>query len=367
MAKDSKKSKAKSNKRKLNLKGKVTLVLGILAVVAIVAVGVVYSTYKSYYNKMNYQATVERTELGRGIQRILNGDIGTLMWSDHVYNVLLIGDDSYRDDGARSDAMILVSINQNTQQINLVSFMRDSWVHIPGHGAERLNQAYAIGGPLLLMDTIETNFHVRIDNYVQVDFYAFIDVVDALGGVEIDVTEEEVPVLNNPYITHINRLLERPREQDWLEHSGVQTLNGVQALSYARIRYMEGSDFARTERQRKVISACFDKFKDASVAELLNLLEVVLPHITTDISEDKMLGLLADTTTKYKDYEIVQYRVPYDDTWEDWIHELTGETKDVLSIDIETNSQYLIRDLYGIEFLDEDVELDNEEIIEGEE
>lgn len=367
MAKDSKKSKAKGSKRKLNLKGKITLVLGVLAVVAIIAVGVVYGTYKSYYGKMNYEATVERTELGRGMQRIMNGDIGTLMWSDHVYNVLLIGDDSYSDDGARSDAMILVSINENTQQINLVSFMRDSWVYIPGNGAERLNQAYAIGGPTLLIDTLETNFHVRIDNYVLVDFYAFIDVVDALGGVEIEVTEEEVPVLNAPYIAHLNRLLGRPLEQDWLEHGGVQTLNGVQALSYARIRYMEGSDFARTERQRKVINACFEKFKDASVTELLNLLEVVLPHITTDISEDKMLELLADTTTQYKDYEIVQYRVPYDGTWEGWVQELTGETKDVLSIDIETNSQYLIRDLYGIELQNEDTELKEEEGIEGEE
>lgn len=355
MAKDSKKSKTKSNKRKLNLKGKVTLVLGILAVIAIVAVGVVYGTYKSYYSKMNYQAAVEKTELGRGMFRILNGDIGTLMWSDHVYNVLLIGQDTrVQGENGRSDAMILVSINKQTEEIIMTSLMRDVWVHIPGYGAERLNQAYEYGGAQLLIDTVETNFHIRIDNYMTIDFYAFMDMVDALGGVEMTITDAEVENMLYYFHYEINPMLGRPLDTDVIETGGTYTLNGVQTLAYVRCRYLEGGDFGRTERQRKVLNVIFERFKSCSVPEMLDVLEVVLPYITTDIDEETMFSLLTNTALQYKDYKLVTHTVPYEGTWENWIHELTGETKDVLSVDIELNSQIMIKDIYKIEIAEED-------------
>ena len=354
------KKATKKHKRKLRGWTKAAIVVVSLLLVVSIVLGAGYGVYKSYYNKMNYEETVTRTEFGRCMRRVLEGDMRELMYAEHVYNVLLIGIDSYRTDGVRSDTMILVSVNENTEQIIMTSFMRDSWVHIPGVGAERLNEAYNRGGADLLIDTIETNFHIKIDNYVLVDFYAFIDVVDSLGGIDIEITEDERLVLNEPYIEHINYLLHRPKGTDYVERSGMNHFNGVQALSFARIRYMAGSDFARTERQRKVINAAFEKFKDCSIPEMLEVVDVVLPNVTTDIDENRMLTLITDTTMKYKDYKMVMNRVPYDGTYWNWINEVTGETKDVLSIDIEINTNYLIRDIYGIDFTE--IDLQDEQI-----
>lgn len=349
----------KKRKRKRKLKGGTKVAIVIASIVLVVAAlgGVGYGIYQNYYNKMNVEESYVRTEFGRGMRRILEGDSGTLMWAEHVYNVLLIGQDNYRDDGStHSDAMILVSINEHTEEIVLTSLMRDSWVHIPGYGAERLNEAINQGGPELLMETIEMNFGVRVDNYVMIDFFAFIDAVDALGGVDIEITEEELPVLNNPYLSFINTLLGRPEKQDWLEESGINHLNGAQALAYARIRYLEGADFARTERQRKVLDAIFEKMRNCGVGELTVLLDAVLPYVTTDVGSDKLLSLIMDFVTSYKDYELVQYRVPVDGSYYGWIHELTGEEKNVLSIDIEINSAYMIQNIYGVNVLENEEE-----------
>ena len=355
-----------TKKRKRKLRGWTKVAIGALSLFLVVAiiVGVGHSVYMSYYNKMNYEETVTRTEFGRCMRRVLEGDMRELMHAEHVYNVLLIGIDSYKTDGERSDTMILVSINESTEQIILTSFMRDSWVYIPGVGAERLNEAYNAGGANLLIDTLETNFHIRIDNYVVVDFYAFIDFVDSLGGVDIEITEDERLVLNEPYIKHMNTLLKRPYGTDYVEQSGLNHFNGVQALSFARIRYMAGSDFARTERQRKVINAVFEKFKNCSIPEMLEVVDVVLPNVTTDIDEDTMLTLITDAAMKYKDYEMVMNRVPYDDTYWNWINEVTGETKDVLSIDIEINTNYLIRDIYGVDLSEDEQTVTEEENLE---
>lgn len=345
----------KKKKRKLKNWTKVAIVIISILLVAVVLVGAAYGVYRNYYNKMNYEETTVRTELGRGMRRILEGDTGTLMWAEHVYNVLLIGQDSRNpDEIRRSDTMILVSINEHTEEIIMTSIMRDSWVYIPGYGAERINEAYYQGGADLLIETIEMNFDVRIDNYVSVDFFSFIEIVDALGGVEIEISEEELPVLNDPYIYYMNHLLGHPEGQDYVEHSGLNNLNGVQALCYARIRYLEGADFARTERQRKVLNSIFEKFKDCTFTELVDVLNVVLPNITTDISEETMLSLLMNVTTQYKDYELVQYRVPYADTYEGWSNDVAGTVKEVLSIDIEANSQYMIRDIYGVTISEEE-------------
>ena len=359
---------AKKRKRKLKGWTKIAIVVISLLLVVAIVLGAGYGVYKSYYNKMNYEETVARTEFGRCMRRVLEGDMRELMYAEHVYNVLLIGQDTRVEGENRySDTMILVSVNESTEQIVLTSFMRDSWVHIPGYGAERINKAYELGGADLLIDTIETNFHIRIDNYVAIDFFAFIELVDALGGVEITISEEERIVLNDPYIFYMNRLLGHPEGQDYVEHSGLNTLNGVQTLCYARIRYLAGSDFARTERQRKVITSIFEKFKDCNVPEMLEVVEVVLPHITTNIDENTMFKLITNSAIEYTDYEMIQNRVPYDNTYWNWINEVTGETKDVLSVDLETNTNYLIRDIYGIDFAEsdsQDEETESEEWLE---
>lgn len=342
--------KGVKTQRKLRGWVKVALILVNLALVAVILILVARGIYMNYYNKINYQETVTRTELGRGMRRMVEGDLRSLMHAECVYNVLLIGQDS-RDPNTsrRSDTMILISINENSEQIIMTSLMRDSWVYIPGYGAERLNVAYEYGGADLLIDAVETNFHIKVDNYVSINFFAFMDVVDALGGIEMTVTEAEVENMNY-YIPQLNKLLGNPKTQDMMTEEGTYTLNGIQTLAYVRCRYVEGYEFSRTERQRKVLNILFERFKECSVVELLEVVDVVLPNVTTDITEDKMLSLITAVALEYKDYEMVSNRVPYDGTYQGWIHEFTGQKKEVLNMDIELNSLYLIRDIYGVDF-----------------
>lgn len=349
---------AKKRKRKLRGWTKVAIVALSLFLVVAIVMGVGHSVYMSYYNKMNYEETVTRTEFGRCMRRVLEGDMRELMHAEHVYNILLIGDDSRNaDESKRSDAMILISINESTEQIIMTSLMRDSWVYIPGYGADRLNEAQVKGGTDLLIDTIETNFHIKIDNYMKIDFFAFMEVVDALGGVEMTITDEEVENMNLYLEKEINpRFLERPVETDVLEEGGTYVLNGAQTLAYVRCRYVSGAEFGRTGRQRKVLTVLFERFKECSLTEMMEVVEVVLPNVTTDIAEDKLLSLITNAALEYKDYELVSQSMPFDGTWHGWIHELHGDKKEVLSIDIELNSQQLIQSIYGVDLSEEEEE-----------
>lgn len=354
MSEQAKKRKKKKRRLKAGTKVAIVIVSIVLAVVALGGIG--YGIYRSYYNKMNVEDTYIRTELGSGMRRILAGDSGTLMQAEHVYNVLLIGQDTrVEGENRRSDSMILVSINERTEEIVLTSIMRDSWVYIPGLGADRINEAYTLGGPDKLIETIEINFDVKIDSYVAVDFWAFIDIVDILGGVEMTVTDEEVENMR-PYIEQsISYILGRPLDAYVLEEGGTYVLNGIQTLAYCRCRYVD-TEANRTGRQRKVITAIFEEMKDSDIGELTALLDAVLPYVTTDINQDKLLSLMMDFVAQYKDYELVQYRVPYDGSYEVWYNELTGIEKYTLSLDIEANSAYMIQNIYGVTVLENEEE-----------
>lgn len=345
--------KTNKKKKKRKLKGWTKVALVVLNIVAFVAILllVLNGVYRSYYNKMNYEEVAQRTEFGRGIRRVLEGDIGTLMWADHVHNILLIGHDSgLRTNTGRSDAMILVSINKETEELIMTSLMRDSYVYIPGHGADRLNQAYMEGGASLLIETVEMNFDIRIDNYATIDVFAFMDVVDALGGVELTVSDEEVEVMNR-YITQLNKLEENPRMESVLSGAGTYHMNGIQTLAFCRVRYAGNADFERTERQREVLTILLNRFKECDLAELNEVLNVVLPNVTTDINQDTLLSLLTNAVVSYLNYELVQYRVPYDGSYTSFTPE---EDKLVLSIDIEANSKYMIENIYGVHVKEEE-------------
>lgn len=362
-------------KRKLKVGTKVGVVLISLTTVVLIVLLAAYGLFRHYYGKLDYddgtiiqemdpEALIEETDsisesgevlpdsdaeviagADEELRQTIEANADTTLASDHVYNVLLVGHDSRsKDSRGRSDSMILVSINEETEEIIMTSIMRDCYVYIPGHGNSRINAAYAYGGGELLMETIETNFAIEIDNYAAINFYSFMEIVDAVGGVEITVSDAEVRVMND-YIKSHNELLGNPSEQDTLAAGGTYILNGSQALGYSRVRYVGNADYERTERQRKVLEALFAKVKDSSLTELNDLLNIVLPNIKTDIDENTMLGLLLNTTTDYKDYEIRQYRVPYDGTQ-------TGirvNGASVLSIDLDANIANMRRDIYGIE------------------
>ena len=217
----------------------VALILVFLAAGLYVLVGKVYA-------EMNYEE----------IESVASSP----MKEEGVTNILLIGNDS-RENGedGRSDAMILLSISNKTKKIYMTSLLRDMYVEIPGHKDNRLNAAYSYGGAELLMETIEQNFDIHISRYVLVNFEAFANLVDAVGGVDLELTGKEVEYVNG-YLVEYNILLGRPEGTDYFDDlsGGMVHLNGPQALAYCRNRYI-GTDFGRTERQRKVLTEVIHK------------------------------------------------------------------------------------------------------------
>lgn len=197
--------------------------------------------------------------------------------------VLLIGTDAYTvKQRGRSDTMLLFQINVQTGQIRLVSFLRDLYVKIPGHGKTRLNAAYVFGGAELLKQTLLNNFGVTVDRTVAVNFSLMVQVIDQIGGVTVDVSTSERKQLNS-ILKYYNTQNGYPKNDQLLESAGEQTLTGKQALCYSRIRKID-SDFQRVGRQRKVIEAAYARLRQLDALALGNLVMRVLPQIWTDMT-----------------------------------------------------------------------------------
>ena len=281
-------------------------------------------------------ATLERrlTEQTSGVENIL--------FDEDVMNILLIGYDSRGSDSrGRSDTNILVSINRETKEITTTSIMRDCYVAIPGYGNNRLNAAYAYGGGDLLSETVEKNFQIRVNNYAAVNFYAFMDIIDMLGGVEIEISDAEAEVMNG-YITELNGMEGCEEKMDWLDGGGTLHLNGKQTLAYTRVRYVGNADFERTERQRTVLEKVFEKAKQMNLLELNDLLNCLLPEVSTDMSEKEVLFLLLKGPA-YLQYDLKSLRIPADGTYES----LRINGMEVLGVDLEANRKLLEQEVYG--------------------
>lgn len=264
-----------------------------------------------------------------------------IMDSPDVTNILLIGTDSREgSDRGRSDSMILLSVNEVTQRVTMFSFLRDIYIYIPGVGSTRLNHSYAYGGPELTMQTISENFGIRIDKYVQVDFYSFIQTVDAAGGVDIYVTDDEAALINQ-YLDEINDLLGSPRGTDSVAGGGDLHLNGKQALCYARIRYI-GTDFARTSRQREVLNQVIEKTRGMSMSELDSFLNITLPLVTTNLTQSELFSILLNASA-YIDYERISDSIPLDGTYSF----MTVRGMSVIGIDFDANISVLRSEIYG--------------------
>lgn len=248
-----------------------------------------------------------------------------------IVNILLIGQDRREgEDRARSDSMILCTFNKNTKQITMTSFLRDLYVEIPGYYSNRINAAYAAGGMSLLNKTLEENFGLHIDGNVEVDFAQFAEIVDLLGGVEIELRQDEANVINEETGSALGE--------------GSQTLNGAQALAYARIRKLDADgDFSRTSRQRKVMSAMVDAYKGAKLTTVLSLVREIMPMITTDMSNGRILTLALELFPLLSGAEIVSQRIPADGTY-------SGQMIDGMSVlvaDMDAARQMLEETLLG--------------------
>ena len=228
------------------------------------------------------------------------------------YQVLLIGSDR-RDSSwnGNSDVMILASLNRSKKTISFVSFMRDTGVNIPNVGYGKLNWAFAKGGADLLKSTLESNFQISIDNYIATDFVSMADIIDLFGGVDLDITDAEIPVINN-YINEMANLRGFDPAAYQLTTSGNLHLNGLQTVGYMRDRYVGSNDFQRTERQRIVLQKLLEKLKSMSMIDLLKLSSSAASlSIQQDFSAEQIAGLAA-LAIECKNYTVVMDRIPYD-------------------------------------------------------
>lgn len=225
------------------------------------------------------------------------------------YNLLLIGSD-HRDDSwnGNSDVMILVTINQDSEEIILTSFMRDLYADIPGYGVHKLNYAFAVGGGDVLVQTLEDNYRLQIDNYAIVDFMDMANIVDLLGGVEITLSDEECVNLNS------NLAQLGVPEENYIYTGGTYLLDGYQAVAYMRIRYVGNSDYQRTQRQRDVLKEIFASLKERNTAELLTISTEIIAQIEHNIQPVEMIKLTA-MLPQFTKYELSEERIPYDDLY----------------------------------------------------
>ena len=211
---------------------------------------------------------------------------------DHLINILLVGQDRRPGQGRqRSDSMILCSYNPKTNQLSMISFLRDLYVQIPGFSDNRLNAAYVFGGFPLLKETLNKNFGVTVDGCVEVDFNGFKSAINLIGGVDVELTAAEAKIVGDGAT------------------AGVCHLDGDHALIYARIRKLD-SDFGRTSRQRNVLNAVFRKIKNLGVGELLGLVDELLPIISTDMTNTQITSLAVKYAPALAGLNIQTYSVP---------------------------------------------------------
>lgn len=320
-------SKDKTNKKDSGgkkKKSKFKRFLLILILLILILFGLISALIFRYAGMLNIVETGARAETSSNV-----------IDESYVKNILIIGSDTRSDENGRSDTMILLSINSRTNQIVQTSFMRDILVSIPGYGNAKLNAAYAYGGAELVMDTIEENFKIKVDKYIRIDFFSFIDIIDAMGGLELTVTDDEANAMTDP-MNEVNKLLGRTTEK--ITEGGTYTMDGVQSLAYARIRYAGDGDFDRTQRQREVIEKVIEKFKGLSIFKMNSVLETILPELTTNMSKTEIYFLCLRLPF-IMGYEMRQFRIPYGEqgtgTWSYGNYD--GQS--VLEIDFDKNNE----------------------------
>lgn len=261
---------------------------------------------------------------------------GTVLRDPNIQNILLIGSDTRGgEEYGNSDTMMLLSINNKTKQVKMVSFLRDLYVKINGMRDNRINASYAYGGPRLLINTIENNFKIKIDNYICADFQSFETIIDSVGGVQMSLTKAEAKELN----THPETYFVDGKVQE--VSAGINHLNGAGALGYVRIRHID-SDFGRTERQRKVLGAVMSSLKHSSPITLVGLANSVIPLVKTDLTNSQVLSLISQTSSLLGN-QTVQTAIPADGDYEP----NTIRGMDVFVPDIEKNKAVIWKLLYN--------------------
>ena len=285
------------------------LILGISAVSAL--------TINNYLNKINKvtldNTNTENSDINSEYEDLSNfsdSDIENIIPKNtDIKNIAIFGIDGTDGEPCRSDCIMILTVDNIHDKIKLSSIIRDSYVNIPTRKTkDKINHAYAFGGPSLAIETLNENFGLDISKFASVNFSSFPKIIDSVGGISLDITDDETKYINE-YIDQINYLNETSSPN--ITTSGVQPIDGTQALAYSRIRYTDGGDFERSHRQRIVIEKLFEKLKGISITRYPEILNNLLPLIKTNLSNTEILSVGMDINF-LKDNGIIQARFPED-------------------------------------------------------
>lgn len=251
---------------------------------AILVIAIPACAYGYLYFKLNamYDSEADESILGSNDYKTEQG----------ITNILLVGlDSTSAETTSRSDSMMILTVDNKNKSLKLTSLARDTYADIPGHGKQKLTHAYAYGGINLLIQTIEKTFELDIQNYAIVDFLSFMDIVDTLGGVEVNVQQSEIKELNT-YIDACYKMNNNPNKgsKQYINNTGVQNLNGYQTLAFSRIRYND-SAFERDRRQREVIQSMVNGLKELPITKYPELVNTILPYVKTNMKPTQIIGL----------------------------------------------------------------------------
>ena len=288
--------------KKIKLRTKV--VLSLFMVIVLVFGGTFAYTFYQLSKVKTTEISKDDKDLGIKVKDPIKEEV-----SDEIINIALFGlDRRSKDEPARSDSIMILTIDKKHNKIKMSSIMRDTYVKINGHGETKINHAYAFGGPQLAIRTLNENFDLDIRDYVAVDFFNAEALIDAMGGVTIDIDQEEIGLLNK-YAESVAS--SEKKSVPAISTTGPQTLNGLQAVAYSRIRYTAGGDFVRTERQRTVLQAMMTKLQSLKPTEIPSAVSKLLPFTETSMNSLDLIkiGTKAITTNKMV---IEQQRFPVD-------------------------------------------------------
>ena len=281
----------------------------LIIIIACVATAVVF--IKTKLNKINYEnVTANDIEINEGVEEVLTG----------YTNIALLGLDAQDATftNSRSDCIMIISINNDTKEVKIASVYRDTYLNIDGHGLDKVTHAYAFGKAPLALSTINKNLDLDITEYVTIDFDSVINIVDAIGGVEITVTSAEASQIPG------------------ISGAGTYNLTGTQALAYGRIRKID-SDYVRTERMRTVLIEVFEKAKKLSLTQLNSLIDELLPEVTTNITQTEILSYAS---------KIAQYNVTDSFGWPYEVRGYTGAAWYAAPVTLEENVRKLHEQLF---------------------
>ena len=350
-------AKAQKNAKKKTRNKKIAIIsLAVLLIVLFLAWGVYQWGLNYYLEKINIvteeTGLIFETEHLETEEVKLNGEMNNdnlplVCDTKNVKNILLLAVDSRGKEAGLSDSMMLLSINRKTDKIVLCSFLRDIWARFPQEPKSpvagkysKLNHAHSYGGPELTMAVLKETFNIEVDYYAKINFYSFIDMIDIMGGVDVEMTSSEIWWINDHFLTERTETHELfPDYPKTLipGGEGVKHLNGLQALGHARNRAI-GSDFARTERQRDILQAMAKKATTLSLSQLNQLLNSVLPMITTNMPKNMIKDFIGDIPS-YLTYDVESTRIPEDGLY-------TSQNYNIIP-DLEKNCNLLYEKIYG--------------------